>query len=295
MIPKRFDYFAPSNLEEAIEFLSQNRDSKVLAGGHSLIPMLKFHLIDTKCLVDLNRLNGMEYVKEIGNQIRIGALTRYATIESDGIIQSRFPALSDAVAHIGDPLVRNMGTVGGNICHCDVANDLPAVMLALDAVLIAKGPKGQRAIPIQDFLVDTFQTSLAESEVLIEIQLPFSDLKTGNAYAKLERHVGDFPIVGVASQLHIDDQGTCRRVGLGLTAVGPKALKPESAERALLGKKITDVEIQEAAGLAANEAKPVSDLRGSVEYKKEMIRIFAIRSIRAALNRAIGAKRNVAA
>lgn len=290
MILRPFEYVAPSNLKEAIGFLEAHREgSKILAGGHSLIPMLKFHLFNVNYVVDINRLNELEYIRGLGDRLVIGALTRYAAIEEDEAIRSRFPALSDAVGHIGDPLVRNLGTVGGNLCHCDPANDLPAVMLALDASFTAAGPSGERVIPSREFFVNTFQTSLEEFEILTQIQLPYPKFRCGSAYAKLERRVGDFPTVAVAAQVQVDDLQFCQGVGLGLTAVAPKALKPRTAEDALLGRKIGEKEIQNAAALAAGEAQPTSDLRGSVQYKKEMVRIFTIRALRSALARVRGA------
>lgn len=289
MIPSSFDYVAPRTLDEGVKFLEkQGDDAKVLAGGHSLIPLLRFRLASPKYLVDINHIAGLEYIRESNGYLHVGALTRYADVEASQVIQSKYPALSDAAGHIADPLVRNMGTVGGNICHSDPANDLPATMLALEALMVALGSSGEHIIPAEEFFVDTFQTALKPTELLKEIRVPVPSAHTGSAYIKLERRAGDFPIVGVAAQVRLSAQGSCDSVGLGLTAAGPKAVKPKGAEASLRGKKLGEKEIREAASLAAQDAQPISDLRGPAEYKKEMIRVLAVRALQRALERARG-------
>jgi len=181
-----------------------------------------------------------------------------------------------------------MGTIGGNICHSDPANDLPATMLALGSTMAATGRGAARSIPAEQFFVDTFQTALRPTEILTEIRIPMPSAKSGSAYMKLEKRAGDFPIVGVAAHLSLDARGACEKAGLGLTAVGPKALKPKAAEAALRGKKLTDSEIQEVGALVARDAEPTSDLRGPAEYKKEMVRVLGIRALQRALGRARG-------
>jgi carbon-monoxide dehydrogenase medium subunit len=199
VIPPRFDYVAPRELAEAVIFLEKHGDdAKVLAGGHSLIPLLRFRFANPKYLVDINRISDLEYMRESDGHLHMGSLTRYADVESSKLIQSKYAALSDAAGYIADPLVRNMGTVGGNVCHSDPANDLPAVMLALGASMIAVGRGGERVIPAEEFFVDTFQTALKPTELLKEILVPIPSARTGTAYLKLERGAGDFPVVGVA-------------------------------------------------------------------------------------------------
>ena len=173
MIPGSFDYVAPSDLDEGIRFLEKyGDDAKVLAGGHSLIPLMRLRLATPKYLMDINGIPGMEYIRESDHHLHIGSLTRYADVESSLLVQSRYPALSDAAGHIADPLVRNMGTVGGNICHSDPANDLPSTMLALEATMVAVGPTGERVMAAEEFFVDTFETALKPTEILREIRIP---------------------------------------------------------------------------------------------------------------------------
>jgi len=289
VIPPRFDYVAPRELAEAVDFLEKHGDyAKILAGGHSLIPLLRFRFASPKYLVDINGISDLEYMRESDGHLHIGPLTRYVDVESSKLIQSKYAALSDAAGHIADPLVRNMGTVGGNVCHSDPANDLPAVMLALGASIIAVGRAGERVIPAEEFFVDTFQTALKPTELLKEILVPIPPARTGNAYLKLERGAGDFPVVGVAAQVRLDEQGSCEAVGLGLTTAAPKVLKPKRAETFLEGKRLSEKEIQEAASLAAQDAQPVSDIRGPAEYKREMVQVLAFRALQQALERARG-------
>jgi carbon-monoxide dehydrogenase medium subunit len=289
MIPASFDYVAPRNLDEGIRFLEEHGDdAKVLAGGHSLIPLMRLRLATPKYLLDINRVPGLEYIRESDYHLHIGALTRYADVEDSLLIQSRYSALSDAAGHIADPLVRNMGTVGGNICHSDPANDLPATMLALKATMVAVGPSGERVISAEEFFVDTFETALKPTEILREVHIPRTRAGTGSAYMKLESRAGDLAVVGVAVRLTLDAQGACESVGLGLTAVGTKVIQPKAAEAALTGKKLSDDEIRQSASLAAQEAQPTSDLRGTAEYKREMVRTLAARALRRAAERARG-------
>ena len=289
MIPPSFDYVAPRNLGEAVDFLEkQGDDAKILAGGHSLIPLLRFRFANPKYLVDINHISGLEYIHESDGYLHIGSLTRYVDVETSQLIQSKYPALLDAAGHIADPLVRNLGTVGGNVCHSDPANDLPAVMLALGASMIAVGRGGERVITAEEFFVDTFQTALKSTELLKEILVPIPSAQTGNAYLKLERGAGIFPVVGVAAQVRLDEQSSCEAVGLGLTAAAPKALKPKRAEAFLQGKRLSEKEIQEAASLAAQDARPISDIRGPAEYKREIIQVLAVRALQRALERARG-------
>lgn len=278
---------APRSLDEGIQFLErQSDDAKILAGGHSLIPLMRLRLATPKYVVDINRVPGLEYIRESDHHLHIGPLTRYADVADSQIIQSRYSALSDAAGRIGDPLVRNMGTVGGNICHSDPANDLPATMLALEATMVAAGPSGERAIAAREFFVDTFETALKPTEILKEIRIPRTQMRTGSAYAKLQSRAGDMPLVGVAARLTLDAQGVCESIGLGLTAVGTRVIEAKAAEAALKGKKPSDNEIRHSADLAAQDAQPTSDLRGTAGYKREMVRALAARALHRALERA---------
>jgi len=289
LIPASFDYVAPCSLDEGIRFLEKHGDdARILAGGHSLIPLMRLRLVTPKYLVDINRIPSLEYIRESDQHLHIGSLARYVDVEDSLLIQSRYPAFSDAAGDIADPLVRNMGTVGGNICHSDPANDLPVTMLAMEATMVAVGPTGERIIAAEEFFVDTFETALKPAEILREIRVPRTRPGTGSAYMKLESGAGDLAVVGVAARLTLDPEGTCESVGMGLTAVGAKVIEPKAAEASLIGKKPSDHEIRQSASLAAQEAQPTSDLRGTADYKREMVRILAARVLHRALERARG-------
>ncbi len=289
MIPPNFEYFAPNTLGDAVSLLERyGEDAKILAGGQSLIPLMKLRLASPRFIVDLNQIQGLEYVRESDSYLRIGALTRVTDLEASEMVRKKYPVIYDVAAHIADPLVRNMGTVGGNIAHGDPANDLPAVMLALNAEFIAISPTGERTIKAEEFFIDSFTTALKPSEVLTEARVAMPPARSGGAYLKLEKRVGDFAIAGVATQLTVDGRGVCERVGIGLTSAGPTPLKPKKAEESLRGKKPDDSAIKRTADLAADNANPRSDLRGPAEYKREMFRVLTIRALRNALSRVSG-------
>ncbi len=288
MIPAAFEYESARDLAHAVSLLASARgEAKVLAGGQSLIPLMKFRLAQPRVLVDINRIGGLAYVREDG-ELRIGALTREFELEASALIRERYPILADSAAVVADPLVRNLATVGGNIAHADPANDHPAVLLALRASLVARGSGGERVIPVDGFLVDTFVTALSSDEILTEIRIPKPSRRSGGAYVKLERKVGDFAIAGVAVQLTLDDRGAVSSAGIGLTNVGPTALRARRAEAVLVGAMPDDRIITAAATAAAGEAQPVVDLRGPVEYKRDMVRVLTARALRRAIARAKG-------
>jgi carbon-monoxide dehydrogenase medium subunit len=289
MIPPRFEYFAPASVDEAVQILDRfGGEAKVLAGGQSLLPVMKLRLAEPKALVDINRIPNLAYIREDAKSLRIGATTRTNDLNDSELIRKRYPILSDAAYEIADPLVRNMGTVGGNVSHGDPANDLPACMLALGATFHVRGPKGARTIPSQEFYQDTFVTALEPNELLQEVEVPKAKPGQGNAYAKLEKRVGDFPIVGVAANLVLQSKGTIETAGLALTAVGATVLKATDAERHLVGKAPDDAVFGRAADLAQAMANPASDLRGPAEYKKAMVGVLARRALRRAADRARG-------
>jgi len=290
MIPAAFEYEAPTELAQAIDRLaSSGGEAKLLAGGQSLIPLMKFRLAQPARIIDLNRISGLAYVRENGD-LRIGALTRESDLEDSAVIRERYPIVADTAAVIADPIVRNLATMGGNVAHADPANDHPATLLALRASVVARGPRGERVIPIDDFFVDTFTTSLAADEIVTEIRIPRAAPQSGGAYLKLERKVGDFAIVGVAAYLLLDGKGNVATVGIGLTNVGPTAIRARRAEDALRGRVPDDKAIAAAAEAAAAEAQPVSDLRGPVPYKRDVVRVLATRALRRAVDRAQGGK-----
>jgi carbon-monoxide dehydrogenase medium subunit len=290
MIPAPFDYHSPKTLSEAVALLGHlGEGAKVLSGGQSLLPLLKLRLGSAGHLVDIGRIPGLEYVKEEGGYLRIGGRTRESALEHSDVVKKRYPILADTAAVIADPLVRNMATVGGNLAHGDPANDHPATMLALGAEVVATGPKGERTIPIEKFFTGLFETALAHDEILTEIRVPKPPPKSGGAYVKLERKVGDFATAASAAFVVLGKNGEVERVGIGLTNAGLTPVKATSAEKALQGKKPTEAAIAEASRLAAKDASPSPDRRGDVEYKKEMARVLTARALKKAIARAEGA------
>src|SRR5678815_2058892 len=289
MIPRSFEYYAPRTLDEAISLLQKlGSDAKLLSGGQSLIPMMKLRLLSPQYIVDLNRIPGLDYIRESDGQLRIGALTREHELESSDLVKTRFPILADTAKVIADPLVRSQATVCGNLAHGDPANDHPATMLALGATVVATGPKGQREIGIEDFFPALFTTALEPEEILTEIRIPIPPPRSGGAYLKLERKVGDFATAGVAVQITLDDAGTCTRAGIGLTNVGMTPIKATQAESFLNGKQLDDATIQQAAEIAASESQPMDDIRGSADYKRDLVRVLTARALTTALGRAKG-------
>ena len=288
MIPPKFDYVVPKSLQEAISSLSQNPEAKVLAGGQSLIPLMRFRLAAPALLIDINRLDELDYLHEADGWLRIGALTRETTLDHSSLVHQKYPLLADTTRMIADPLVRNMATVGGNLAHADPANDHPATMLAYKAEVIATGPKGERVIPIEEFFVSLFESALAHDEVLTEVRIPAHRPYSGGAYAKLERKVGDFATVAVAAQISLDEAGNCTHAGIGLTNVGLTPIRAVEAEEALQGRRLDDAAIQHAAELASQAADPVSDQRGSEEYKRAMVMTLTARALHKAFERAKG-------
>lgn len=289
MIPPKFEYFAPASVEEAVELLERyGGEAKVLAGGQSLLPVMKLRLAEPRALVDINRIPNLAYLREDEEYLRIGAMTRTNDLNDSNIIRAHYPILTDAASVIADPLVRNMGTVGGNVSHGDPANDLPACMIALGAQFAVRGPQGSRSIAAEDFYRDTFVTALEPNEILTEIRIHRAQPRQGGAYMKLEKRVGDFPIVGVAANLLLGPDGAVERAGVALTAVGPTALKATQAAEHLVGNPPDDAHIDRAAELAQSIAQPVSDLRGPAEYKRAMVAILARRALRLARDRARG-------
>lgn len=287
MIPAAFEYHRPSTLQDAIALLGRlGDDAKVLAGGQSLIPLMKLRLASPRHVVDINRITGLGSIAERDGALVIGALVRESELEASDLVRRRFPILADACRVIADPLVRNLATVGGNLAHGDPANDHPAVMLALEAEVVAAGPKGSRRIPVDGFFTGPLETALGPGEILTEIRVPLPPPRTGGAYLKMERKVGDFATAAVAVQITLADGGTCARVGIGLTNVGPTPIKARRAETLLKGRRPDDAAIREAARAAADESDPSEDLRGSVAYKRDLVRVLTARALRRALERA---------
>jgi carbon-monoxide dehydrogenase medium subunit len=291
LIPGSFDYVAAHSVAEAVSLLRQyGDDAKILAGGQSLIPILRFRLAGPSVLIDINRIDNLEYIQETDGMLHIGALTREAELDSSPLIASRYPILRDTSTMVADPVVRNWATVGGNIAHADPANDHPATMLALGASIVAVGPNGaQRVIPITEFFTDSaFTTTLGPDELLTEIRIPAPRAGSGGAYLKLERKVGDYAIAGVAAYVTLDSSKVVTSAGIGLTNVGPHPIKATDAEQSLLGQTLDASAITRAADLAAAAANPSSDTRGPAEYKRAMVHTLCTRALQKALARATG-------
>jgi carbon-monoxide dehydrogenase medium subunit len=276
--PPKIGYVIPDTLEEAMEFLENHEDARPLAGGHSLIPALKLRIIRPSYLVEIRRFKELNYVKKEGNTYKIGALTTHYDI-----IKANIPLLSETATTIGDPQVRNMGTIGGSISHLDPAADYPAALIAMDAKVVIKSRKSERIEDFKNFAKDMFTPDLNVGELVTEIKLPdFSNYKF--SYQKLERRAGDFAIVGVAVLLKLNGD-VVEDVRIGLTAVNNVAVRAKGAEEELLGKRLSDELIERASTRSMESANPTSDLRGSAEYKKKMVKVMTKRAILNALKR----------
>ena len=288
MIPGPFNYLVPNSLDEAVALLAEHGDdAKILAGGHSLIPAMRFRLASPEILIDINRIPDLEYIREEDGHLAIGALTREAALEESVLIGEKYPLLADTARVIADPLVRNLATVGGNLAHADPANDHPATMLAYGASVVARGSAGSRSIAIDDFFVGLFENALGSDEILAEIRIPTPPPSSGGAYLKLERKVGDYAVSAVAVQLTLEGD-TVRAARIGLTNVNPVPMRATAAEAELVGK-VASAEVLEASGrAAAAECDPSADLRGSVDYKRDLTRVLTKRAIRRAIERAKG-------
>jgi aerobic carbon-monoxide dehydrogenase medium subunit len=286
MIAQSFNYETPSTLQEAIDMLMKYGDeAKILSGGHSLIPMMKLRFASPETLIDINGIPDLSHIKEDGGTMKIGGLAREADLEYSALLLKTFPIFADVTKLIADPQVRNRGTIGGNLAHGDAANDHPAVMLALNASVVATGPEGARTIPIDEFFFGFYMTALQHGDILTEIQIPIPPKRTGSAYHKMERKVGDYATAGVAVQITLDDDGVCTAAGIGLTNVNPTPLRASRSEQALIGKKLTDDVIKEACTYASEDCSPSDDLRGSEEYKRHLVGVLVKRMIHQAVSR----------
>jgi carbon-monoxide dehydrogenase medium subunit len=288
VIPGSFDYHSPTTIDEAIALLAELGESaKILAGGQSLIPAMRFRLASPEVLVDINRIAGLAYIEERGDHLAIGAMTREVAIEDTPLVAAAYPLLHDTGKVIADPVVRNRATIGGNLTHADPANDHPATMLAYGAQLVARGAGGERIIPIDDFFVGLFESCLAHGELLTEIRIPKPAPGSGGAYTKIERKVGDYAVAAVAVQLRLA-QGKIAAIRIGLTNVSPVPMRAKAAEAALLGTTGDEATLEAAGKHAAAECDPAADLRGQVDYKRDLVRVLVKRTMRRALARAKG-------
>ncbi len=282
MLPSRFEYHCPSTIEEALDLLAEHGDdAKILAGGQSLIPMMKLRFASPGHLIDVNRIQGLDTIEEKDGSLHIGTLVRHNQLAASEVVSARYPTISAAAPQIADPLVRNLGTIGGSIAHADPAGDLGSVMLAVGASVILRSKSGEREVPATELFVDTFQTALRPDEILTEIRVPSPPARFGGAYLKLERKIGDFATVAAAVYLEMSN-GTIGRAGIGLTAVGLTNTKATAAEQSLAGATPGEEAFAEAGRLAAEVATPVSDVRGSDTYKKHVVDVFVRRGLASA-------------
>lgn len=286
MIPSKFTYHKAASLKDAIALSKElGEEAKYMSGGHSLLPMMKLRFANPEHIIDISKIQGLSYIKEDGDLLKIGALTTQSEMEYDELIKKKYSIFSDAIKLTADPSVRNIGTIGGNIAHGDAANDQPALMLAMRATVIAEGIDGQKSIPIDDFFHGFYMTALEPSDVLVEIQLPIAKKGNGGAYHKVERKVGDYATAGVAVHVEIDDNGICQEVGIGLTNVSAVPMRLDRGEALLRGKKITEDLIEQVGIVASEDCEPTSDLRGSEAYKRSIVNSITQRMIRLAIER----------
>lgn len=279
MIPQNFEYSSPGNLQEALALLASG-NAKVLAGGMSLIPLMKLRLAAPEHVVDLSRVPGLNAIREESGGIRVGAMASHYEIESSALLRAKCPLLAETAASIGDVQVRNMGTIGGSVAHADPAADYPAALIALEAQVRIASAQGERTVPIQDFLVDTMTTALAPGEVVVELILPAESAGTGVSYQKMQQPASGFAIVGVAARLR-KAGGKIGFVRVGITGVAAKAYRAEKVEKALLETG----DARKAAGLAADGVEANSDLHASAEYRRHMAAVYTARALTQALSR----------
>ena len=282
MYPAQFDYHTPGTVQEALALLGQHKDdAKLLAGGHSLLPAMKLRLAQPKHLVDLRKISSLSGIKEEGGTLVIGAMATHHAVESSPVVKAKCPMLGQVAAQIGDPMVRNMGTIGGSLAHADPAADYPAAIIALGAEMVAEGPKGKRTIKADDFFKGLLTTALAEDEILTEVRIPAAAGKVGAAYMKFPHPASRFAVVGVAAVLTID-AGKVSKASIGITGAGTKAVRAKGVEAAISGKAADAASIQAAAERAPEGVDVQADLQGSEDYKKHLLKVFAKRAMEAA-------------
>lgn len=283
MYPAQFEYSAPTSVEEATTLLGEaGSEARVLAGGQSLLPMMKLRLAMPAHLVDINRIPGLDRVESLNGKLRIGALVRHADVVGNREVADASPLMAATAPWIADPLVRNRGTVCGSVAHCDPEGDWNSVMLALGAEVITASGEEERAVPIDEFIVDFFTNSLQSGEMVTAVQIPRADARTGGSYLKLERKIGDYATVGVATHLRLEG-GRISEAGIGLTSVGPHNLKARQAEEMLVGESPSDDLFTEAGRAAAAASDPASDVRGPAEYKRAVVAAYVRRGLQACL------------
>jgi len=289
MIPASFDYIAPATLDEAMRALAAHgEEAKLLAGGHSLLPLMKLRLANPKLLIDLSRIPGLSGISQQNDKIVIGALTTHYQLESSPLIKKLSPLLSQTARVIGDVQVRNRGTIGGSLIHADPCADWPAAILALNGELRLSGPKGLRSLAAEDFFLGPLTTAIEPAEILTEIRVPVSPRRSGSAYHKMAQQASGFAIVGVAAWLRVGRQGRCEDIGVGLTGLSAKPFRARAVEERLRGNKLTPKLIEASASEVAAGSDPLEDLHASAEYRAHLARVFTSRAIQEAARKAGG-------
>jgi aerobic carbon-monoxide dehydrogenase medium subunit len=287
MYPTSFEYLAPKSKDEAVELLTQyGEDAKVLAGGQSLVPMMKLRVARPKYLIDINRIADLAYVREQNGKLHCGTMTRHVQMEESPLLKEKIPMLSQAASVIGDAQVRNRGTLGGALVEADPSGDWGPVVLALNAQMKCVGSQGERLISATDFFTFAYTAALESNEILTEIIFPVPNGGAVGTYAKLERVAGDFAIASAAVQMRLDSDGVCRSIGVGVTGGASVPQKAFSVETLLADKKITPEIINEAAHIVQEDADPIEDLRGSAAYKKKALAAILKRALRDAVQKA---------
>jgi carbon-monoxide dehydrogenase medium subunit len=288
MYPAAFEYHAPTSVKDALKLLGKLRDAKLLAGGHSLIPMMKLRLAQPKHVIDLGRVKGLTGMKDDKGMVVVGAMTTHWEVESSKVLKTKAPVVAETAAVIGDPAVRNKGTIGGSLAHADPAADMPATAIALGFEIVVEGAKGKRTVKVDDWFKGLMTTALKGKEVLTQVRIPVWGAGSGACYMKFPHPASRFAVVGVCAAVTLDKAGVCKKVGVGVTGAGTKAVRAKTVEAALLGKKLDAATIEAAAQKAADGVDVQADLQGSVEYKAHLCRVFARRALEAAAKRARG-------
>ena len=288
MIPAQFDYVRPANLDETLRILKDREgEAKLLSGGYSLLPLIKLRLAQPGLLVDLRDVTGLDDIVETDDYLRIGARATHRQIHEAAIVRDRYPLIHDVTATIGDPQVRNWGTIGGSVAHADPASDWPAALIAGNATILCRSQSGERSIAARDFFIDTFQTAIEPTEVLTEIHIVRRPRRSAGAYEKLERKVGDFATAGVAAIVWLDESDHIKRAGIGVTGVAETPFAATDAETILMGNAASDDLFRAAGAAAGAQSRPAADVRGPVEYKRAMVAELTVRALRRATERAL--------
>lgn len=288
MYPAAFEYHAPATVKDALKLLGKLDDAKILAGGHSLVPMMKLRLAQPKNIIDLRKVTTLSGIKEEKSVITVGAMTTHWEVESSQALKAKAPVVSETAAIIGDPAVRNKGTIGGSLAHADPAADMPATAIALGFEFVCEGAKGKRTVKVDDWFQGLMTTALKDSELLTQIRIPVWPAGSGAVYMKFPHPASRFAVVGVCAAVTLDKNGTCTKASVGVTGAGTKAVRAKGVEAGLVGKQLDAATIEAAAQKAAEGVDVQADLQGSVEYKSHLCRVFARRAIEAAVKRARG-------